>query len=283
MTAATTDTAPAPPRPSALQHRDGIVGGLRTLWDFRELLWLWVLREIKVRYKQSVLGAAWAVLEPLSLTLIFTVVFSVFTRMPTGDVPYALFAYTALVPWTFFAGSINMAVPTLIKNLDLVTKIYFPREVLPVACLGAGLIDFGIALVVWVGMALAFGASLHWTLLYLPVLVAVQLLLMSGVALLMSAVVVRLRDMRFVVPLVLQLWLYASPVIYPVSVVPEPLRPWYLLNPMAALIASYRRVMLEGLPPQWGYVGLAAVVSTLAFLVGYGYFRRAEKLMADVI
>lgn len=256
---------------------------LKTLLDYRQLLWMWTLREVKIRYKQSFLGAAWAVLQPLSLTLIFTVVFSYFARVPTDGVPYPIFAYTALLPWTLFATAISFAAPSLITNMNLVTKIYFPKEILPLATIGAALLDFLVATLVFAGMLLFYRIPLTIMVFWVPVLIVIQIGLMVGVGLLVSGVNVFYRDIRFVVPLALQLWMYASPVIYPVTLVPQRFRFLYMLNPMAGLIASYRRVILEGRPPVGAELGLAAGVSVLLCLVGYVYFKRKEPEFADVI
>jgi lipopolysaccharide transport system permease protein len=256
---------------------------MRTLYQYKDLLRMWTLREIKIRYKQSILGGAWAILQPLSLTLMFTIVFSVIVRVSTGDIPYPIFAYSALLPWTFLATSITFAVPSLVNNLNLVTKIYFPREILPVASVGAAFVDLLVASTIFLGMLLLYHVPLQWTLLYVPVLIAVQAVLILGVVLLASAINVFYRDVRFVVPLGLQLWFYASPVIYPLSLVPETLRPVYMLNPMAGLIDSYRRVILLGEPPVIRFLGPAVMIAVVLLLVGYRYFKRAEGQFADLI
>jgi lipopolysaccharide transport system permease protein len=244
---------------------------------------MWSLREIKVRYKQSVLGAAWAILQPLVMTLIFTLVFSFFARIPTDGVPYPLFSYTALLPWTFFATSITFAVPSLIKNMNLVTKVNFPREILPTAAIVAAFADFLVASTVFVGLLFFYRLPLHASVLWLPPLLAVQIMLTLGLALLGAALIVWYRDVRFVVPLVLQFWLYASPIIYPISLVPERWRTVYMLNPMAGLIDSYRRVLLQGRSPQLLYVAISAGVAVVLLVAGYAYFKRSEAQFADII
>lgn len=260
-----------------------MVNAFRSLYAYRELLWMWTLREIKVRYKQSILGGAWAILQPLSLMVIFSVVFSVFLEMPTDDVPYPIFAYTALLPWIFFSTSILSASNSLINNLNLVTKIYFPRDILPIGNVGAGFFDFIIASFVLVLMMIFYQVPFRPILLWVPLLIVIQLFLMLGVSLGFAALIVVYRDLRFVVPLLLQLWFFATPVIYPVSAIPDYLLTYYMLNPMAALINSYRRVILAGLPPQWIYLLICALVSLIIYFVGYGYFKRVESTLADVI
>jgi lipopolysaccharide transport system permease protein len=244
---------------------------------------MWTFRDIKVRYKQSVLGAGWAILQPLSLMLIFSVVFTYFVKVPTGGIPYPVFSYSALLPWTFFASSIGFAVPSLVQNMNLVTKIYFPREILPISAVGAGLVDFAIASLVFIGMMLFYGLPITAKLLLLPVLLAIQILLTLGVVLIASGVNVFYRDVRFVVPLVVQMWMYVTPVVYPVTAVPERFRGLYMLNPMAGLIQSYRAITLLGTWPNWGYLGFAAGISIVVFAVGYWYFKHVEWQFADLI
>ena len=256
---------------------------LAELAQSHELLFTWTVRDFKVRYQQSVLGAAWAILQPLSLMLVFSVIFSVFVKVPTDGVPYPIFAYTALLPWTLLANSLSFAIPSLVANLNLVSKIYFPKEVLPLSAILVSLLDFLIAASIFVLMLLYYRLTVGPTLLLVPVLLVIQLVFMFGVSLLGSALIVFYRDVRFVIPLGLQLWMYASPVIYPVTVVPAWLRPLYFLNPMAVLIDSYRRVVLLRQMPDWPYLGLAALVSLLVAVVGYVYFKHAEREFADVI
>jgi lipopolysaccharide transport system permease protein len=256
---------------------------LQALYRHRELLWIWTLREIKVRYKQSVLGIAWAVLQPLALMLVFTTVFSVLVKIPTDDVPYPVFSYTALLAWTFFATAVSFAIPTLVNNLNLVTKVYFPREILPIASVGAAFVDFLVAGGLLVVVLVYYQIPFEVTLLWVPLLVGVQVLLTLGVVLPASALNVFYRDIRFVVPLAIQLWLYATPVIYPVSLVPAPVRPLYILNPMVGLIDSYRRVIVQGLPPVPEYLAISTVVSLVLAVAGYTYFKRSEASFADLI
>jgi len=241
------------------------------------------LRDIRVRYKQSLLGAAWAILQPLALMIVFTVVFSFFARVPTDGVPYPIFSYTALLPWTFFATAIGFAVPSLVNNMNLVTKVYFPREILPISAMGASFIDFLIASLVYIGLMVFYRVPLNATMLLVPVLLAVQMTLTGGVILFASAVNVFYRDIRFVVPLGVQIWMYATPIIYPVALVPERFRLIYMLNPMAVLIDSYRAIALRGEWPNWGCLGFAAVLSGVVFVLGYLYFKRVEWQFADII
>ncbi len=260
-----------------------MINHLRELWHYRELLWSWTGREIKVRYKQSLLGAAWAIIQPLGTALIFTIIFSRFIHVPTDGIPYPIFSYAALLPWTFFATSVSLATDSLVRNMNLVTKIYFPREILPFASVLAGLLDFAIAALVFVGMAIYYHISFSWSVTLLPLLLIIQVTLTLGVVLFASALNVFYRDIRFIIPLGLQLWMYLTPIIYPLSIVPERFRTLYLLNPMAGLIESYRRIIVRGeMPPLVEFVP-AAAVSFLLFIAAYAYFKQAEQVFADII
>lgn len=260
-----------------------MITDLKILYRYRELLWLWILREIRVRYKQSLLGAAWAILQPLSMMIIFTLVFSNLARIPTDGIPYPIFSYSALLPWTFFSTSISMGVPSLVTNLNLVTKTYFPREILPLGSIGVGFFDFLIASTIFLFLYFFYQMPFTWAVAWLPLILALQILLAIGVTLLGAAFNVLYRDVRFIVPLGLQLWLYASPIIYPVSLVPERFRPLYMLNPMAGIISAYRQVLLYGRSPNWTELGLSAVVTGVIFFLGYRVFRRLEVIFADII
>jgi lipopolysaccharide transport system permease protein len=256
---------------------------LVTLNHYRDLLWLWAAREVRVRYKQSLLGIAWAILQPLALTVIFTLIFSRLARVDTQGVPYPIFAYTALVPWTFFSTSLSFGTISLVTNMNLVTKIYFPREVLPLASIGAALVDFLAAAVVFLGMLLFFDVQLDLHALWVIPLLVIQIILTIGVTLLGSATIVFFRDMRFVVPLITQVWMYATPIIYPTELIPEPLRLYYFLNPMVGIIDGYRRALLMGQGPQTTALLCSAVISCILLVLGYAFFKRVEPLFADVI
>jgi lipopolysaccharide transport system permease protein len=256
---------------------------LHTLYNYRDLLWLWTEREVRVRYKQSALGVAWAIIQPLTLTLIFTLVFSRLIQIDTGGIPYPVFAYSALLPWTFFATSLAFGIPSLVNNLNLVGKIYFPREILPLASIGAALLDFAMASLVFAGMMLIYQIPLTPYVLWVGPLLIIQLILTSGVTLLGAALIVFFRDVRFVIPLLIQIWMYASPVIYPATLVPPQWQTLYFLNPMAGIIDGYRRVLTQGEPPNIPALVLSTVVSSVLLVVGYIIFKRSEPLFADLI
>jgi lipopolysaccharide transport system permease protein len=265
--------------------RNGIVQGRMNLQRgiYFELLQAWTRRIIQARYQQSLLGGLWAIIQPGAQALMFSIVFTQAIRVDTGNIPYLLFSYVAMVPWSFFAGSLTDMVGSQVDNLNLVTKIYFPREILPMAGLLARLLDFAIAMGLFVLLALFFHLplfSLAW--IYLPVILTIQVMLALGIGLIGAALNVFYRDIKHLLALGLQLWLYASPVIYPVSVVPEHLRAFYFLNPMAGIIESYRAVLLNGNAPE-PYLILAGLIALGTLLVGYWFFKRVEFQFADVI
>ena len=255
---------------------------IQELYKFRGLLWVWSLREIRVRYKQSILGGIWAILQPLSTMLIFTLIFGVIVKVPTDGIPYPIFFYSALLPWTFFSSSISFAVPSLINNLNLVTKIYFPREILPIGSIIAAFIDFIVASLLYFILLIIYQVPIKMSLLWLPILLAMQILLTLGISFLGAALIVSYRDIRFIIPLGLQLWMYLTPVVYPLSIVPDRFRFLYMLNPMAGIIDSYRRILL-GMMPQWEYLVFEIAIIVSLFIFGYFYFKRKEAFFADII
>lgn len=256
---------------------------LRALAEYRDLLRTLTAHRISVRYRQTVLGVIWAVLQPLLMMIIFTAVFSVLVRMPSDGLPYALFAYTALLPWTFFATALANGTTSLVSHTALITRVYFPREILPLTYVVAAAFDFLIgcavlaALMVWYGVPLSPQA---WQLIPIAAILAGWAL---ALALILSAIQVRWRDVGMAVPLLLQLWMFASPVIYPLSAVPETWRAWYLLNPMAGIITSFREVLLRGRIADPVPLQYAAVVAVMALPLAYLVFKRAEATMADVV
>jgi lipopolysaccharide transport system permease protein len=256
---------------------------VKALAEHRELLFTWIVRDIKIRYKQSVLGVAWAILQPLALMLIFTLVFSKLAHLPSDGIPYPVFSYTALLVWTFFASSLSFAIPTIVNNLNLVTKIYFPREILPLASIGAAFFDFLVANILLVAVLIAYQTPVTAQLLWLPVIVIAEIVLIIGVVLPAAAVNVFFRDVRFVIPLGTQLWMYLTPVIYPVTLIPESWRPFYALNPMVGIVDSYRRVIVLGEPPDATFLGLSVVISVILAVGGYVFFKRKEGVFADII
>ena len=261
----------------------GVIGHLRALADYSDLLYTLSAHRISVRYRQTALGVIWAVLQPLLMMLIFTGVFSVLVRMPSDGLPYALFAFAALLPWNFFASALTNGTTSLVNHTQLITRVYFPREILPLTYVVAAVFDFAIGcavlllLMVWYGIPV----SVHtWQLLPIMLVLAAWAL---ALALVSSAIQVRWRDVGMAVPLLVQLWMFASPVIYPLSAVPEEWRRWYLLNPMAGIITSFREILLLGgltdLAPLRYSVAVTAILVPSAYLV----FKRMEATMADVV
>lgn len=256
---------------------------LKTLYTHRDLLAAWTLRTIRSRYQQSLLGGLWAILQPAARVAVFSVVFTRFIPVDTGSVPYVVFSYTAMVPWLLFSTSVSDMVESLVVNMNLVTKIYFPREILVIAAMLARLLDFGIAFGVLLLLMLYYRLlpfALGW--LYLPVILATQLALALGLGLAGATLNVFYRDIKHLVTLGLQLWLYATPIIYPVSLVPERFRSLYFLNPMAGVIEAYRAVLLyEALPGP--YLFTSVLTAPVILVVGYWLFKRLEPQFADVV
>lgn len=256
---------------------------LITLPAYRDLLFAWTFRTIRSRYQQTILGGAWAILQPAATVAIFTVVFTQFVPVDTGGIPYVVFAYSAMVPWLLFSSSVTDMVDSIVNNMNLVSKIYFPRAVLVIAAMLARLLDFAIAFAVLFALKLYYNMPLvddNWW--YLPILLGIQLMLMLGVGLAGAALNVFYRDVRHLVVLTLQLWMYATPIIYPVTLVPEAWRPLYFMNPMAGLIEGYRAVLLHGAAPG-PYLGQSAIVATIILVMGYLFFSRVENHFADLV
>jgi lipopolysaccharide transport system permease protein len=256
---------------------------LLQLWRYRELVYALTQREIKARYRQSLLGIGWAIAQPLAFMVVFNLVFSRFARLPSDGIPYPIFAYSALVPWTFLSNALTTATIGLVSQRSVVTKTYFPREVIVLSQVGARFVDFLAAAVVLAGMLVWFQIPPTPWLLLLPVLVLIEIGLIVGMALITSALHVSFRDLAPIVTLGLQIWLYVSPVSYPLSLVPESLRPFYVLNPMVGLIDSFRAVVAQGRAPSWDLLAISTVMSFIILVGGYVYFKRAERSFADII
>lgn len=257
--------------------------GARELWAYRGLFWFLVWRDVKVRYAQTALGAAWAVLQPVLTMVIFTVIFGRFARMPSGGVPYAVFALAALVPWTYFAAALTGASGSLTANTGLITKVYFPRLVVPFAAALAGLLDFAIGFGFLAAIMLVYGVvPTPAALVVVPAAVLAMLVTVMGAGAWLAALNVQYRDVRFAVPFLVQVWMYVSPVIYPASLVPERYRTLYALNPMVGVIEGFRAALLGAGPVPWTALGLSFAAGTLFFVTGTLYFRRTERVFADV-
>jgi lipopolysaccharide transport system permease protein len=263
--------------------RRGWVGlNLRELWSYRELLYFLTWRDIKIRYKQTVLGVTWAILQPVVSMLVFTLVFGKLAHMPSDGIPYPVFAYAGLLPWTFVSTAVSGAGDSLVGSAALITKVYFPRLVIPCAAVCAAMVDFAIASVVLFAMMLSYGLVLHWRALMLAPLAAIAALLAAAFGMWMSALNVKYRDVRYALPFLIQVWMFATPIIYPGSIVPAKWR-WILaLNPLAGVIEGFRSALFTR-AFHWGDLA-AAVVITFTGLVYAAYaFRRMEREFADIV
>lgn len=257
---------------------------LGELWRYRELLYYFTWRDIKVRYKQTVLGASWAILQPLMTMIVFSLFFGQLARIGSDGVPYPIFSYAALVPWTFFATGLMQTSSSLVSNQNTLKKVYFPRLLLPVSSLIAVLVDFLLAFVVLILLMLLYGIAPTWNIVWLPALMLLAFVTALGVGLWLSALNVQYRDVRYVIPFLLQFWLFASPIVYPSSLIEDPaFRVLYGLNPMAGVIEGFRWALL-GTDSAPGAIIIASAAAALLLLVsGVWYFRRAERRFADVI
>ena len=257
---------------------------LRDLWIYRELVLFMIWRDVKVRYKQTLLGAAWAVLQPFLTMVVFTIFFGTLAEVPSDGVPYPIFTYAALLPWQLFSKALQDAARSLVSNRHMITKVYFPRLVLPLSSIVAGLVDFAIAFVVLLGMMLYYQTPLRIEMLALPLLLLLALTTALGVGLWLSALNVLYRDIAYVMPFIAQFWMYITPVVYPASMVPEQWRILYYLNPMTGVVEGFRWALLgthSSLPSSM--IILSIVISIVVLVTGLFYFRRMERLFADMV
>jgi lipopolysaccharide transport system permease protein len=256
---------------------------LRELWRYRELLWFLAARDIKVRYKQTVLGVAWAVIQPLFTMIIFSIFFGRLAGIPSDGVPYPLFALCALLPWQLFAYALTQSSNSLVSEQRLLTKVYFPRLIVPVSSLLSGLADFGVAFVLMLGMMAWYGVAPGWAALTVPLFVLFTAAAALAVGLWLAALNVQYRDFRYTIPFLTQVWMFASPVAYPSSLVPQAWRPLYGLNPMAGVIEGFRWALLGKADPSWGLLGVSVLAVAALLTGGLFYFRRMERTFADVV
>jgi lipopolysaccharide transport system permease protein len=254
------------------------------LWENRELIYFFVWREIKVRYKQTAIGAAWAVLQPFLTMLLFTVVFGRFARIPSEGMPYPIFYYSALLPWTYFASSIQNATNAIVQNQGMITKVYFPRLALPLSSVLSGLVDFGVSFLMFVAMMIYYGIRPGIPLFFFPVFLLLAILLAAGTGLWLCAMNALYRDVRYVVPFLVQFWMFASPVVYPASIIPAKWRWLYGLNPMAGVIEGFRWSLSGrgGAPPERLMLGSVLIIAAL-LVSGLFYFQKMEATIADVV
>lgn len=256
---------------------------LKELWEYRELVGIFIWRDLKVRYRQTVIGALWAIVQPFLTMVIFSVFFGRLAGMPSDSIPYPIFSYAALVPWTFFANSINQASNSLVNNAEMIKKIYFPRLTMPIASMLAGLVDFALAFVILIGMMLFYGYVPTVNIVWFPFFLLLAMVTALGVSLWLAAMNVQFRDVRYMIPFITQAWLYATPVAYPSSLLSEPWRTLYGLNPMVGVVEGFRWALLGTDTAPGMMVGVSFVVAFLVLISGIYYFRRMEKTFADVI
>lgn len=254
----------------------------RELWAYRELLWVLTARDVKVRYKQTVLGAAWAVLRPVTAMLIFSVVFGRLAKMPSDGIPYPIFVYAALLPWTFFANAVSTSGQSLVGSTHLVSKVYFPRLIIPLSSIGAGVVDLLISTAILLLMMLWYRVGWGVQLLAAPLLLAAVVFTALGIGTLLSALTVAYRDFTHITPFMVQVWMYVTPVVFPVSLVPLKWQWLLYLNPMTGMVEGFRSAFLNR-PFDYAGLGISFAMSAVIFLIGVAYFEKVERRFADII
>jgi lipopolysaccharide transport system permease protein len=256
---------------------------LKEVWEYRGLISIFVWRDLKVRYRQTVIGALWAIIQPVLTMVVFSVFFGRLGKMPSDSIPYPIFSYAALVPWTFFANSINQASNSLVNNAEMIKKIYFPRLTMPIASMLGGLVDFVLAFVILLGMMLYYGFVPTINILWFPFFVLLAMMTALGVSLWLSAMNVQFRDVRYMIPFITQVWLFITPVAYPSSLLSEPWRTLYGLNPMVGVVEGFRWALLGTDTAPGPIILVSFFVSLLVLVSGIYFFRSMERTFADVI
>jgi len=256
---------------------------LSELWEYRELLYFLVWRDIKVRYKQTALGATWAIIQPFFTMVVFSVFFGYLAKMPSDGIPYPIFSFAALVPWTFFANGLSQSSNSLVGSSNLITKVYFPRLIVPLASAFSGVVDFLIAFAVLLAMMLYYGLLPTLNVLWLPLFVLLALVASLGVGLWLSALNVEYRDVRYVVPFITQFWLFVTPIAYPSSLLHEPWRTIYGLNPMVGVVEGFRWALLRTNTAPGPIIAVSSSAAVVILITGAFYFRRMEKTFADIV
>jgi len=256
---------------------------LKGLWEYRELLYFLVWRDIKVKYKQTALGVAWAILQPLLATLIFSIFFGRLARLPSDGIPYPVFVYVAMVPWQYFANALTESSNSLVASQNLIKKVYFPRLVIPLGSVVAGLVDFCFAFIVLIGLMFYYGITPSASIFLFPVFLLLAVCTATAGGLWLSALNVQYRDVRYTIPFLTQFWLFATPVVYPSSLVPAKWRAWYGLNPMAGVIDGFRYALLGRAAKPGPMIWVSAAVVAVLLVGGLLYFRKMESTFADVV
>jgi lipopolysaccharide transport system permease protein len=255
---------------------------LRELYRYRDLLYFLTFRSIKVLYAQSAIGIGWAVLQPLCAMLIFTVVFGRFAGIPSDGVPYAVFSFAALVPWTYFSNALLESANSLVNQSQMITKVYFPRVILPMSGVLAKLVDFGVAMTILLVLMAYYGVAPNWNVLALPLLVVLMIIAAAGLGMWLTALAIHYRDVKHALNFVVQLIMYATPVVYSASIVPEQWQNVYAINPMVGVIEGFRAALLGTRPMPWDWIGIGALSAAAMLVSGLFYFRHRERLFADV-
>ena len=276
-------TLPEEPVVTIQPSKKWVAINLRDLWAYRDLLYFLTLRDVKVRYKQTALGALWAIIQPLFTMLIFWLFFGRLAGMPSDGLPYPLFALAGLIPWTFFANAITNSGNSLVGSANLITKVYFPRVIIPASVALSGIVDFAIAAVFIGGFMIYYGIVPNGQLFLLPVLVVLLFALTYGLGMFLAALTAQFRDVKYATPFFVQLGLFVSPVIYPPSFISEKYRFWLGLNPLTGIIDSYRAAIIPSQPVEWNLLVLSIVVTAVILVVGTMYFNKVERTLADVI
>ena len=280
----TTLTIPSElPRTRRQPIKGWVLPNLRELWEYRELLFFFAWRDIKVRYRQTVLGVLWAIIQPFLTMVIFNLFFGRLANIPSDGVPYPVFSFAALVPWTFFANALTQASNSLVLSGNMLKKIYFPRLALPIATVVAGVVDFALAFIVLLGIMLYYGLVPTANIIWLPFFALLALVTSIGVSLWLSAMNVQFRDVRYTIPFLTQAWLFVTPIAYPSSLLPEPLRIVYGLNPMAGVVEGFRWALLGTDTAPGPMMIVSSVVALILLVSGAFYFRRMEQSFADVV
>lgn len=269
---------------TVIEPKKGLIAvDLKELWNYRELLYFLTKRDIKVRYKQTILGGLWAIIQPVFTMVVFTLFFGRMAKMPSDGIPYPIFVYAGLLPWIYFAHALSTSGESLVGSANLITKVYFPRLIVPTAASLSGLLDFFIAMLVLGGMMVYYQFVPTLQILLFPFLIGLTFLCAVGAGLWLSALNVQYRDIRYVIPFLVQIWMFVSPVIYPVSLVPKKYQWLLALNPMSSVISAFRSSLLGHLRIDWTLLGISVIITAVILLSGLYYFRKMEKTFADVI
>lgn len=263
-------------------RRGSLALNLHDLWQYRDLLYILTLRDVKVRYKQTILGVLWAVIQPFFMMIIFTLFFGRLAGIPSDGIPYPLFAYAGLLPWTFFSNAVNSSGNSLVGNSSLITKVYFPRMIIPIAAVGSGLIDFLISFGLLALLMLYYGIGFSSNIVMLPILTLLTALLAIDIGMWMSALNVKYRDVRYALPFLIQLWMFATPIIYPSSLIPDEWRWLFIINPLTGLIEGYRSAIF-GTPFDFVGIGVSVFVAFAALIYSAYTFRQMERSFADLV